>query len=282
MKQLLFVFISIVVSTMEVRASNGPLGAMEDSLIALRKTVTNAKDDSTRIRSNKAFIAYFRQVLAVKGSFDYPFDSVPYLGVIEAPDGRFRFITWNLPLDKGGSFYYAFLQTDGKLCKTTIYFLQDEELNEPVDDNHSLKWTDWHGALYYEIIPFKKSRKHYYALLGWELYSPRQNRKVIDVLYFPGRQPRFGAPVFHYHNKTRRRITFAYGTSVQMSLRYHPDRHQIIFDHLAPMQKEMEGIYEYYGPDMTFDALELKRGRWLFLSDVDIRVKGSKIFNNPK
>ena len=39
------------------------------------------------------------------------------------------------------------------------------------------------------------------------------------------------------------------------------------------MRKDLEGLYEYYVPDGTYDAMTYSNGKWLFRSDVTV--------NNP-
>ena len=42
----------------------------------------------------------------------------------------------------------------------------------------------------------------------------------------------------------------------------------IIMDHLAPEDSRFEGQYQFYGPDFSYDALEFKKGEWVFQRDV--------------
>ena len=66
---------------------------------------------------------------------------------------------------------------------------------------------------------------------------------------------------------------FEYATEVAMSLKYNEERKQIIYSHLAPnsIDPTLEGQFQYYGPDGSFDALTLKKGKWYQETDIDIR-----------
>jgi hypothetical protein len=68
-------------------------------------------------------------------------------------------------------------------------------------------------------------------------------------------------------------MMFEYATEVSMSLKYNEERKQIIYSHLAPnsIDPTLEGQFQYYGPDGSFDALTLKKGKWYQETDIDIR-----------
>lgn len=46
----------------------------------------------------------------------------------------------------------------------------------------------------------------------------------------------------------------------------------IVFDHLIPMDPNLEGVYQFYIPEVfTYDAFIFENGKWRFYSDVDAR-----------
>ena len=79
---------------------------------------------------------------------------------------------------------------------------------------------------------------------------------------------------------------FECSQEVSMSLRYNKKQNRIIYSHLGPRQEGgvLEGQYQYYGPDGSFDALEFKKGKWVTVEDIDARNDRSKKdgeYNNP-
>ena len=38
----------------------------------------------------------------------------------------------------------------------------------------------------------------------------------------------------------------------------------------------LEGLPQYYGPDGSYDALEMKKGKWVTVEDVDVRNDKNK------
>jgi hypothetical protein len=71
---------------------------------------------------------------------------------------------------------------------------------------------------------------------------------------------------------------FEYSSEVSMSLKYIEKRKQIVYSHLAPKDEGeiLIGQYQYYGPDGSFDALELKKDKWMVIEDIDARNSKSK------
>ncbi len=54
-----------------------------------------------------------------------------------------------------------------------------------------------------------------------------------------------------------------------MTLEYDRKNKQIIFDHLAPPNSQYEGIYSFYGPDLSYDAYVLNKDRWQLLLEIE-------------
>jgi hypothetical protein len=69
-----------------------------------------------------------------------------------------------------------------------------------------------------------------------------------------------------------------------MSLKYNEGRKQIIFSHLAPNNLDplLEGQFQYYGPDGSFDALNAKKGKWDYEPAIEIKNLKDKNDNVKK
>ena len=64
-----------------------------------------------------------------------------------------------------------------------------------------------------------------------------------------------------------------------MSLKYDQEQNKIIFNHLVPRDKNLEGLKEFYIPDGTFDAFNFKNNFWLLEMDIDARNNDKEIKN---
>lgn len=271
---LLFIFISFNIFCQ----------APDEGLKLLRESVLKARNDSDRINANDSFIIALERILESEISYDMNFDSLKQIGLLRSPDNAFRMITWNLPFNDETHKYYCYIQIPQKKGrKYSVGKFLDKTAEGPVSEREVVTKDNWYGALYYEVIPYSFKKKTYYALLGWDGNNALTRKKIIDILYFTNDgEVNLGDDVFMTGPTSRKRIIFEYSSQVLMSLKYHPERKQIVFDHLSPAQPEMEGMFQYYGPDFSYDAFELKKGKWIFIGDVDIRSDTENPVYNPE
>ena len=257
------------------------LNHYKDSLILLRNKTLLASNNSERETANNLFNNTLSKVLSQDVSFRYNFDSIPSLGVLQAPDKSFRLITWNFPYNDGTHLYYCYLQRLHKKKRLgtrkthdiqTVFF-RDVSNTVAKAEKKVLSSDKWYGALYYEIIPVKKGGKTYYTLLGWDGNDQFTAKKIIDVMYFAGGQIKFGAPIFKLGKSLTKRVIFEYSSDAVMSLKYDGFKKYIIYDHLSPIREDLEGIRQYYVPDMSFDALKYSKDKWEYVPDYDARNK---------
>ncbi|RYU91596.1 hypothetical protein EWM62_06555 [Mucilaginibacter terrigena] len=246
------------------------LGVYQDSLAALGKKFVNHPDELERKNANYRFIPLLVAALRVPHSFNFPFDSVKSISIINAPDNRFRILSWHIMNQDGSYRFYGTVQmnTGGSLL---MYPLEDYSpfLKNPEDsvtDSHK-----WYGAQYYKIVKVAAS-KPYYVLLGWKGNTVKSTKKVIEVLSFDRNDKlSLGMPVFDGNKKNRKRIIFEYTRQASMLLRYVADQQLIVFDHLAPPDDKMKDRPETFGPDLTYDGYKLKNGKWVFVENLDMR-----------
>lgn len=248
------------------------LNVYKDSLVSLGRKFVNDTIDLERKNANYTFIKTLVSALKVPHSFNYSFDSVKSISVLSAPDNRFRIFSWHVMNEDGSYRFYGTIQMNAGE-KLLMYPLQDYSpmLKNPEDtitDNQK-----WYGAQYYKIIRATVADKPYYVLLGWKGNTVKSTKKVIEVLSFNREdKPVLGMPVFEGNNgKNRKRIIFEYTRQASMLLRYVPDEHLIVFDHLSPPDKKMKDQPETFGPDLSYDGYKLKNGKWAFVENLDMR-----------
>ena len=246
------------------------LNIYQDSLAGLGKKFVNNDTEMERKNANYVFIKTLVSALKVPNSFLFKFDSVKTISIINAPDNRFRILTWHIANDDGSYRFYGTVQMNsgGNLI---MYPLNDysplvKNPEDTVTDN-----TKWYGAQYYSIVPVYTHGSPYYLLLGWKGNTIKTNKKVIDVISFKNDKPVFGAPVFSGNGKTRKRVVFEYTRQASMLLKYEESQHLIVFDHLSPPDKKQKDNMEMYGPDLTYNGYALKDGRWNFVENLDMR-----------
>lgn len=261
----------------------------QDSLFGLyMEFMEDVKDFKLKKNREAAFRTSLRSVLQSDPEGKQPFDSLrKYRVFLESPDKQVRLFTWELPQEDGTFIYSGLLQIISKKTDEYVVFeLKDasREIRNP--ENAILTTSKWYGAFYYDIIPVKYKRKKYYVLLGWNAHNRITNKRLIDVLEFDNKGfPKFGHSMFTTEKgKVLKRMIFEFQAGLFMSLKYEKGKEAIVFDHLSPSDPNLEGQFQFYGPDFTYDMLEFEDGRWQYKANVQPRndkSKGDKLFNQP-
>jgi hypothetical protein len=250
-------------------------------VIARAKELAATESQLARESASERLKSALRSLLEQPAGLTIALDELP-LSRVDALDGSFRLITWNVPLDDGSHRYEGFLLArSGKL--TTLFELRDQTASISNPELAELGPDRWYGALYYQVVPVKKGGRTWYTLLGWKGHSATETRKVIDVLSFRGGKPRFGAPLFGRGKLKEHRKLFAYSFQLSMMLHYDQEQGRIVLDHLSPMRADLAGKGALMGPDMSFDAFVWYKGQWRFERDIDLRdpKRDGKPFNAP-
>lgn len=250
------------------------------SMHAIRKAMLSTAEDTERQKLNEDFKLAIEAFLNLRGSFKEATDSLSYFGDLYSPDKAFRLLTWNLPLEGGRFSYFCYVQKKDE----TWYELVDTKHDGRRLENKSFSHDEWMGALYYEILPVKYKKERYYFLMGWDGRSEMSNRKVLETMYFDSKGfPKFGKPVLKTDRFTQRRYIMEYTEEAYATLRYHPEKKMIVFSHLMPLRPELEGVYEFYAPDLSYDGFKQKGKVWELVEDVDVRSeKSGKPYKDPR
>jgi hypothetical protein len=268
MKQFLFSFAMLLTSTTIVSGQEAIVN-QEVELASLLDSLRSAKDDASREAWNTQFKTQMLQSLNEPSALIYPFSRLRTVGVIDSPDKQMRIVCWNVEQQDGSQKYYAFVlkADERKGTHKVIELIDRSEILMPRTDE-VLDANNWYGALYYKIIPVEKNNKTYYTLLGWDGATTASNIKLIDVLYFTGNSLKLGAPIFKNGDELKRRIYMEHSERATMTLNWDADQQRIMFDHLSPETPTMEGFYEYYVPDLSYDAYVYNGTKWVLIEDV--------------
>lgn len=237
----------------------------------LGKEILASENDEDKLKTNALYKTELNTLINKDNSFEYNFDSLKTISILKAHN--LKIYNWTVPFTDGTFEYFGYLQ-----IKTEEGFLvveltdKSEEIKSP--ENKNLTSKSWYGALYYKLIHHKKLGEETYTLLGWDGNNMLTNKKIIDVVTVSGSgMIKFGSPIFKMNNKTQRRVIFEYSENAVMSLKYHPNREQIIFDFLVPSSSKLKNIYEYYGPALNrFDALTIEKSKWVYEEDINIEL----------
>ncbi len=297
-KGLLFLFTcSSLLSFAQTDSELKVFSSFQDSLLSICKKLYASKTDADKQIQNGLLLSTLENALNTPNSFDFPFDSLShykFVSLLTPEDKKFRIITWNITKDDGTHEYYGFIQEKylqtakkGK-SKTEIiqlYPLTDKSAEIKNPDNAITDNKKWFGMWYYKIIEKKWKGKPIYTLLAWDGNDKFSSKKIIDVLSFDANgTPRFGADIFTIEKKYPKRIIFEYSAKCTMSLKYSSKKDSIVFDHLAPTSPQLEGQYQYYCNDMSYDGFGFKKGKWYYGTDLNAindKDEKDKLYHNP-
>lgn len=246
----------------------------------LIKVQENKFNDSLHEKLNIELLNSFEKTLNKKGSFLYSFDSIAPISKIESNDGLLRVFTWFTINSKGVHKQYGFLQYYAKSKeKVLLYKLNDQ--SDQLDQAHklSLQPENWYGAVYYDVIENKYLGTTLYTLIGWDGNNLFSNKKIIESLVFSeSGRPKFGKSVFKFGKTKVKRIIYEYSRMANMMIHYDHNLKMIVMDHLAPSNEIYTGNFNYYGPDLSYDALEFKKDIWIYSPNIDYKQKDNRSF----
>lgn len=244
----------------------------EDMLYHLHDTIEQLSPPE-KLKAEYAFRDSLSIILKNPQSVNYTFPNLKFVGRIASDDKNLNVFTWNIPQPGGFNNYYCILQYLPKKSKEIyVYVLKENPaiLNKNQQARGDIK--NWPGGLYYEVITQKYKGQTYYTLLGFHFNNILSNFKTIEVLTFNDQNiPFFPQGKFLYMGKSLNRIVFEFNERVQMTLKYNKAMKMIVFDHLSPSRPSLEGQYQFYGPDFSYDGLIFEDGIWKYQSDIQIK-----------
>lgn len=270
-KRLFFIFILILCVSEAFNQVSLP--RTEAFIQKLHQQITPASTDKDKLNLTDSLLVALETALNNPGAFDYPFDSLKFIGKISSDDRKLKILTWNLPLSDATNCYYGFIlyKTSGDSYK--VFRLTDSSAATTNAEYKELTNDNWYGCLVYDIIDVRNSGETWYTLLGYDPDNIFTSKKLIDILSFSNNKPVFGKPVFNLKRKTHHRVIFEYSARVQMMLIYDQRPDMIIFDHLAPSSPAYQGNFTYYGPDFSHDGFKFEKGMWELRENIDIRAR---------
>ncbi len=242
----------------------------QDSIKNLMQKIITIKNTNEKLKYGDTIANIFKSALEQEGSWDYQFDSLKTsISILKSDDNKVKIYTWSIFFDDRTFKYYGFVQT--KNSEISVFFLDDKSDEIKNVENKNLDHNEWFGAIYYKILKVKNGKNTSYTLLGWDGNNNLSQKKIIEGLSFSKKgEPQFGSS-FEIDKKRTNRVIFEYNKQANMILRYDDKYKMIIFDHLSPAEYKYTGLPQYYGPDFSYDALFYEKGKWNYLSDVDVR-----------
>jgi hypothetical protein len=295
-KKLIFSFLALIHIFCSAQKSDSTLYVFkkaEQELQSLQYKAFHSRSEKERIEGNKEFMRAWEKIISNPKILNYDFPELKDISILSPTNKKFKLITWNLFKDDGTHAYFGYLLVNNsKRIKKGFMKYEIKESYEffrLMDRSATVKNPEtfignpdkWFGMLYTELIECDG----YYTLIGWDGNDKLTQRKFVDVLYFRSNgTPVFGKDVFKYPRKNPKRLMFEWSQEVSMSVRYNEKRNMIIYSHLSSKQEGslLDGQFQYYGPDGSFDALAMKKGKWIVLEDIEVNSDIDPLKNSKK
>lgn len=276
-KFLSFIFILSSMFLSAQNISEKVIKEYEDTLLVLSNNIMYGETMEIREKSNIGFISELKEVMKYKESYDYPFNDLKTISILNPEDNSFRLFNWILPKGNGASKYFAFVI----LPNSDNGYNQIIELKHTETDLFNFETTiynneNWYGSLYYKIISPKKRNNQHYTLLAWNGNNPESIIKIIDVLEIKNQKATLGKDIFIKGEDTTKRIVVEYNRNTSASVNFDEDKNRIVLDHLVPLKENQEGFNQFYVPDGSYDCFLYKNGEWIFKEDIDVRTNKSQ------
>lgn len=243
--------------------------AMLPRLKALGDTIKDGWNEYSRMDALTDFIPLFVKALKVRGSYYYNFNDLSFMYKLQSPDNTFRLFNWTLRFDDGTYRYYGAIQFNS--LNLRLIPLYDYSHMIPFDEVEDTVLTNesWFGVQYYDMALFRKGKKNYYVLLGWDGNNYISTKKIIDVLTFTEeREARFGAPIFKDTLRVKYRVVLHYNKNAIVALKFIRSKKLIVFDNLVPPIPSDTGKLWTYLPDGSYNYFKFKKGMFIFNEDV--------------
>lgn len=244
----------------------------EDSLQKEADKILNGRNPEDRFAADSLFTKIFVRALKTKNSFFFPFDSLYSISKLCPPDSSFRIFTWHLVLNDDKIRQHGAIQmrtSDGSLKLFPLIDRSDntKRITDTVGNN-----LGWIGAIYYKILQKKNGSQDFYTLLGYDEYSIRSNRKIIEVLQFNDGEPMFGSRIFSFEEdavfkSAISRYVMEYKKEAGARLTYDTDMDMIVYEHLVSENGQPEKKWTYVG-DGDYEGFKWKNGKWVHVEKV--------------
>lgn len=247
----------------------------EEEIERIAYDLLNADSKQQKIDLNQALKKLLLKELNKEEAKNHPFTNIKSLSVLTPEDSSFRLFNWNIPYANGTfDFECGILNLNSN--KDSAFTFLTEVVKDSIHENYIGQPNEWVPGLIYDLVQFKTQFETYYTLLVWDGNNVLTNKKSIDVLWFDADQnARFGAPILVSNQGRKCRRIFEFGNENKMRLYFDSLNQRIVFDHLSPSKPNLEGIYEYYGADLSYDAYQWSGSFWRYHADIDTD-KGSQ------
>jgi len=229
------------------------------------------KDDEYKKELNRQVINRLNILWSTPQTFGEDFSGLGRMKTLFSSDGKVKICTYGITFSDYSNLFSGAVVVKENKGPVKVFLLRDKTDEIRFPERASLNEKKWYGAIYLDVIENQYQKKTYYTLPGYKGNDEFVKTRVVDVLWFAGGKPHFGAPIFKQDRYTYDRLIFKYSVNANMMLRYDEKKKMIVLDNLAPSEPKYKGVYRFYGPDFSYNGYRFEKGKWALLKDIDLR-----------
>lgn len=280
--------ISAQKSTALTSSQRGSMILMEKKMKRIGLQFLSDTIQENRVKGARDFVKLLIEALKVENSFQYPFDSIPYLAKVVPEDSSFKIFTFQIMLDNYTFVHYGCIQ----LNRSTIKLIPFKDYSDtfPIAPQYTISNKNWYGAVYYKSVTKKIGAKSVYFLFGYDQNDLLTDKKIIEALWIEKDSiARFGMPVFEKTTtetvsagnkfmkvstdrpippkkivKTYYRYVLEYRKKASVNLKYEKDKDLITHDHIASLDDKVQDVAFMKVPDGTYEGLKWDKVKWVW------------------
>ncbi len=255
-------------------ASNVP--ALLDSAQKYRAYSLTDSTYALRVKNNAVFSQFLQALIKEKKAQILPdLDSILQIAYLVSNDKKLEVFSWRIEdpkiLDKGQYFCYinALRKKSNRITeyKHSLKQVLDHKL-----EHKTVSPFRWYGAYYFDMIQVKHKKSTQYVLLGVDKSNPMLSKKVIEVCVLKKNgEARLGKDYFHKAKRFFKRQVFLYNPSSYFAIHFQKEQNRLVFNHLTPEFDFAQGQYQFYIPDLSFDAFDFDKGKWMYKEAVEFK-----------
>lgn len=278
---LLFGFQKLTAQELETKID------VKDSIILLGEIVRDHQEFAFRRDANERLLVFLSEYIQSEEGYVDPLKEVTSMVALSSKKNDFRIFTWLMRDSLFQLKSFGIVATKVKK-KIIVTILEDQKgyISEP--ELKVLDPNQWYGAVYYKLIEVKRGRKKIYTLLGYSPGKPVQHKVIEAATVDIKGTVKFGSKIFYLENfmdkkffKPPMRLILYYSSDYSASVKWNEEEEMVIMDHLAPPNPRLKGLYDLYGPDMTYDGLKWD-GNWWTLIPTAMFNSGQEVeFTEP-
>ena len=241
---------------------------------ATHESLQQANNQEDRLSLHNQLNGLWSEALAAGKVFEVDWSSWNN-AVVDLGEGSDRLLifTWNVELNNRTQRYggwVAHAAPELELGYAWTLLNHDSEVDTR-DLGRMHRHDHWQGGLYYDGVLTYDKEQPVYTFLVWDGADALTNQKWIETVEPRNGRVRFGSPRFELPEGLQKRLVLTYADAVQATLQKEEDSGRIVMDHLAPEDPAFQGQFAFYGPTLSYDALEWRKGRWHLVKNTEVR-----------